>query len=354
MPLHRDRPVRQDGAVGSRRLIHFIRQHRDPEVIVMTCDHWFDALNRALVRDGPRRAVLNAAGAIAVSLAGGGLSVEAAKDRKKKTKGKGKRNGKGNGKKKDKKKGNGKGSPKLCGPEAQTACELFFVEEKDIKFCKDKCELCKAADIEFCIHEPDDEHPDDIHATCCPGDEVCCGMGCCAPDRCCEVNGVPRCVAPGESCCGNGVCKQGTTCCPGTGTCAFCLPPRTVDPVTCRCVCPEGQKFCDGACVDGAECPEACASSQDVCCGIGCFDWQTCCPDASNTFNGVKCAHLLSDRDHCGDCGNGCGASPRACCNGGCVDTSGNNSHCGTCFFACQGDRVCRPGQSGRGECQAP
>jgi hypothetical protein len=327
------------------------------EVDAMTRDHWFDALNRALVRDGPRRAVLSAAGAIAASLAAGGLGAEAAKNGKKK----GNRKHKKKGNRKHQKKGNGKGTPKQCGSDIHALCDTAFraphtAEERE--FCKVKCERCTEAGTAFCIHLPGEDGPE--RATCCHFADECCGgpIGeCCTPDRCCAQSGGDSiCINAGEKCCPSdpeGFCSEGFDCCPGKG-CAGCDAPAVLNLDTCECECPEGQIACDGACVDGIECPETCASSQDVCCGIPCGDERTCCPDASNTFGGFKCAHLISDQDHCGGCGNGCGAYPRACCNGGCIDTSTNNSHCGTCFFACQGDRVCRPGQSGRGECQTP
>jgi hypothetical protein len=280
----------------------------------MTRDHWFDALNRALVRDGPRRAVLNAAGAIAASLAAGGLGAEAAKNGKKK----GNRKHKKKGNRKHQKKGNGKGTPKQCGSDIQTLCDTAFSSPshtpEERKFCKDKCERCTEAGTAFCIHLPDENGPE--RATCCHFADECCGgpIGrCCTPDRCCASNdGFSRCINAGETCCPSdpeGFCPEGSGCCPGKG-CHHCNAPRVLNVDTCTCECPAGQKDCDGVCIDGTECPD------DDACGL----WPSCSGSGKSCCHGNLCIDTGSTHccphPHRGACRHGLDCCANCCASG--------------------------------------
>jgi hypothetical protein len=291
----------------------------------MDNEHWFDALNKSLIRAAPRRILLGAAGALAASLALGGPVAEAAKRRKKK---------------KRKKKGKGKGRPRRCGPDAHAACEIAFSPPlhtpQDTQFCKDKCESCRAAGIDFCIHKPDDDN----HATCCPRGEVCCGgLGseCCIPEECCEVAGTigRSCVEPGGTCCPSepsGFCEFGATCCPGQG-CFACNAPYVINPDTCECECPDGQIETDGECVTGTECPDGFCSPNCIgpgfqCCGQSC-----------------ACVNTLDNPNHCGGCDQPCRDPGRRCCDGNCVDVRFNNDHCGGGCLPCPSGTECCHGQ---------
>jgi hypothetical protein len=110
--------------------------------------HWFDPLNKALVRENPRRSLLGAT-ALLASLGLDTPFSAAAKKRRKRKKG-------NNGKKKDHKKYN---APKLCGPQIHTLCDSEFREPdhtpQDRQYCKDQCERCKKTGTPFCIHLPD-------------------------------------------------------------------------------------------------------------------------------------------------------------------------------------------------------
>lgn len=124
--------------------------------------------------------------------------------------------------------------------------------------------------------------------------------------------------------------------------------------------CPEGQRLCDGVCVDlqtntahcGA-CSNACAAAES------CEDGACSCRDGFTRCEDV-CVDLGSDPDHCGacatvcateqvcssgSCGDGCAAGETEC-DRACVDLDTNVLHCGAC------DRACASGQScAAGEC---
>jgi len=223
----------------------------------MLDDHWFDMLNKLLVRENPRRSLLAATGLLA-SLGIGGPFRAVAKQGN--GKGKGKHKGKGKGKEKDKK---DKGQPQPCGPDIHDACESFFSlahhTPQDVQSCKDRCAQCNAEGTAFCIIEREER------ATCCAAGEVCCGDGifgdCCLSDRCCTREGgdTSFCAQPGKYCCRDGTggsCRHGEACC-ANGTCLACEAPAVPNPATCQCEpCPGDQipnpcPGLPGVCVDG-------------------------------------------------------------------------------------------------------
>jgi hypothetical protein len=266
----------------------------------MDREHWFDALNKVLVQDAPRRGILRQACAAAFgAVIGSSLTGDAAKKRKKKRKSKPK-------KKRHKK-------PPRQAPQSCTAgaCDREFSTPDDRDYCEFICRQCDGDDPrQFCIVEGDPTDPAKV-AVCCAEGAECCGNSCC---------GGPQ--QPGRHCC-DGKCINTNS---NDAHCGGCDQPCSADK---HCV--------NGSCVD------RCADSQDVCCGISCGVERMCCPDASNAIGGFKCAHLPSDRDHCGACGNGCPPYPWACCYGTCVDLSRDNDHCGFCNLACRPPQTCVP-----------
>jgi hypothetical protein len=115
-------------------------------------------------------------------------------------------------------------------------------------------------------------------------------------------------------------CSRGSQCCSGLCPTDRALPRA----VRNRCACPEGEAWCNGACVDvntdalncGA-CRRACDSSETDCCDGTCVD-----PDYNN--------------DHCGACDQSCDVvNGESCCRGDCVTTQSDAGHCGYCNQAC-------------------
>jgi hypothetical protein len=230
---------------------------RPKEPIV--ADHWFDVLNKAVIQDTPRRAVLFGAVAATVSLVLGSDPVaEAAKHRKKRRK------------RPDK--------PKPCGA---TDCQANFTDPADIAFCQTKCGRCKKAGTAFCIHLPDDEHPT-MHATCCTKGEACCGGICCGPsDTCCQDEVGRFCVKGHVECCPEdraSFCTSGEACCPGVG-CIDVLHDAS-HCGSCHDPCSPGQTCREGLC-------EACAWS---CCHANdsgtCVGPRECCSEPCSTCIG--------------------------------------------------------------------
>ena len=146
----------------------------------MSHEHWFDTLNRSLVRPAPRRVLLRLAAALVAGAVLGGrrpstiVTVGAAAER--------------------------------C---ARRACRRHpwpqQTEEDDRDFCEVKCGRCKKAGTAFCIHRADNHHDED-HATCCRRREKCCPetFYCCPKEySCCKDPTKPfPCCPLGRGCCG--------------------------------------------------------------------------------------------------------------------------------------------------------
>jgi hypothetical protein len=212
--------------------------------VIMDSEHWFDRLNRALVDPRSRRASLRATGALVAGLLAGG-------------------------------RGAGAGAESNNCAELIEDCGIMFQTQKDRKFCKAKCRRCNKHGTDFCIHRPDDHHPD-THATCCHKGEECCVNRCCPKGACCETPGGFEC------------CPDGQICCDGA-----CVDPKT-DPVHCGgcnqgCPRSANEPLC-GYCRDGhchycppdfQLCPDGgCANSWRVCCdGIACDPGCECAID---------------------------------------------------------------------------
>jgi hypothetical protein len=270
-------------------------------------DHWFDTLNTTLVREKPRRPLLGAVATAITSLVHGAIPGAVPAKNKKKGKGKGKGRGKGSGNRKNRKKGDDKDKGKQkdkptpnpatsCSGRLCAAVSEWDGNEAEIKFCEDKCELCRQAGTEFCIHEPDDEHPD-VHATCCPHGEVCVEFACCPAERFCGGPLGPTCAPKGFTCCPDAseMCLPGVSCCRGE-ICRRCDPPLVLNHDTCEC-----EDRCGGACVGPGL----------ACCSGGCVDTRN---------------HSI----HCGGCDQPCHEQPGfRCCDFACIDVRFDNQHCG-------------------------
>jgi hypothetical protein len=207
----------------------------------MAHDHWFDALNKALVRDTPRRTLLRA-GAASLLL-GSAPAVEAAKNKHRKPtkKGNGKRTGKG-------KRNKGKGRDRGKRNRDQAPCEGELCIFGD-GCCSPGLRCCG----ELCVNTFDDDNNcGECYNRCSPG-KICFGGVC----EC--QNGLTRC---GEFCLdtsrdtGNcGGCDQrclplGTPCCDGV-----CTENRFNNNHCGRCnnACPPGWECCHAQCIDSED-----------------------------------------------------------------------------------------------------
>jgi hypothetical protein len=162
-----------------------------------------------------------------------------------------------------------------------------------------------------------------------------------------------RCDAAEECVLGECVCRQGATRCGGLCTtmerdpenCGDCGTVCEQPEPDCRngqCTC--NRQYCFPYCVDlldhenCEECGRACAPDEYClghCLGPGCppdvcmaGDGQGCEPTCDGaagelccrTSTGVRCANILTDREHCGGCGREClcGGEPCGCRDGEC------------------------------------
>ena len=331
----------------------------------MSHEHWFDTLNRSLVRPAPRRVLLRLAAALVAGAVLGGrrpstiVTVGAAAER--------------------------------C---ARRACRRHpwpqQTEEDDRDFCEVKCGRCKKAGTAFCIHRADNHHDED-HATCCRRSEKCCpetfyccpkeyscckdptkpfpccplGRECCSGDpdgccgegeKCCDIDLGKACV-PRDKCCPDdtvtGWCGPDEDCCPGVG----CRPRgecrcrdhgqerrRAAADDGCGDECPTGQQRCFGACVDPQTNPINCGGCNRQCVtGQDCVDGECRCrdniPDLCErpTPRGVAqfCTNLDEDQRNCGTCGHNCNLEGGFCCGGACVDTISDPNNCRFCGRVC-------------------
>lgn len=227
----------------------------------MLNDHWFDQLNKALVSHTPRRAILQAAGAIAAGLITGGASETEAAKRK-------------------------------------DLCNIAFRRKKDRASCQRKRQRCKKKGSAFCIVSAD-HHSDDDHATCCPRGKKCCQSSfACAPGtaECCDREPSGYCFA-GEQCCND--------------RCVSCPEGQMLNRTTCECesTCTVGLTWCNGVCVNTH--PPVGAGTHCGSCNNTCDPGELCC---SGT-----CAAVGNDPDHCGFCNFPCRPG-EACCKYKCYD----------------------------------
>ncbi|MGH2618919.1 MAG: hypothetical protein ACRDJC_27135, partial [Thermomicrobiales bacterium] len=228
----------------------------------MNDSHWFDRLNKALVSDKSRRALLRAAAAI---LLGGPPVTAAAKNRK----------GKGKGKGKPK-----PNPPARCGWDACLA--EWPVDEFNRNDCELKCGRCRIRE-KFCIVEGNPNIPDNL-ATCCFEHQKCCpDAGSQSGMRCVDTeNDLDNCGTCGNQCEDGQVCRGGSCGCEDSN-CGGCGdgPP-----------CTTGQVCCDGECCGNPNTPRL-----------------KCCDG--------RCIDTWSDANHCDGCNNRCAAG-MVCISGLC------------------------------------
>jgi hypothetical protein len=225
---------------------------------MMIDDHWFDRLNRVIVRRAPRREVARVAGALLAGMLLSGAPVTTTASRQKP-----------------------KPKPR-CGV---AACAAQWPDDPENRNeCELKCGRCRIRK-KFCIRIlfPNDPEPLKV-ATCCHEHQTCCGNKCVdtkTDDQNCGGCGNP--CAAGESCV-DGACRTTSEEC------------RDADcPVGQRCVwngadvacgCGEGFKYC----VESTRC----IREEYVCCGGNptvtgyCFPGLICCGNVAGT---TVCVH---------------------------------------------------------------
>lgn len=254
------------------------RTRATPVIDERVYDHWFDRLNMALVREGPRRTLLRAAVASVTSLGLEALPVtEAARNRNKgngRGRGKYKRKGKNKHKKKD------KSPPKPPTDWSRTcsrgSCFLAYPSDSEYdlenrKWCEYVCEQCDGDDPrQFCLLLGE-------VADCCDAGLTCCG------DKCVAFGTADHCTGCDEPC-----RQDGRTCCPTSNGFHSC-----VDTTSSRhhcggcgqlCLHPDKQ-CCDSSCQDvkfnNAHCGSCapCTTAQPECCHGSCYDPEVreCC-----------------------------------------------------------------------------
>jgi hypothetical protein len=173
------------------------------------------------------------------------------------------------------------------------------------KKCKKGCPICQKCKKGKCKPQPD--------GTACGGGATCQGG---------------QCICPTE-CCADADCGACETC--ETGQCVNdCRNDQVCDGDTC--VCPDGQKECQGACIDDSECCGACPAGQVCCTNVG------------------ECKDTHNDKDFCGGCVNHACSGSEFCANGACsltCTTFGASCFSPDCFCAGradpahEGDSVC-------------
>ena len=127
-------------------------------------------------------------------------------------------------------------------------------------------------------------------------------------------------------------------------------------------VCPDGEIWCNGACVDvhGSD-PNNCGG-----CGISCLLGEYCdsdmclkgCPMGTVNCQRNSCTNLQTDPDNCGTCGNPCAAGefcysgkcrtdcgPMLKCDVRCVDSQNDVKNCGGCNKVCTNRQYCDKGK---------
>jgi len=129
--------------------------------------------------------------------------------------------------------------------------------------------------------------------------------------------------------------------------------------------CADGQKLCDGTCVDVLANNENCGACGAACgSGTTCIDASCVCHDGG-TYCAGTCTNPSSDPSHCGSCAHACdsgefcvsgecvsdcGNDYLKACNGTCVDPYYDSNNCGGCGLDC-GDG---PAWACNGACYCP
>lgn len=169
---------------------------------------------------------------------------------------------------------------------------------------------------------------------------------------------------PTETTCGHGLyCATAGLCAIGCANAEDCGRALTCEGHRCRGCSTDDQ------CPPGTQCD---SSDSPASCGPGCSDERPC-PEGWACCAG-RCANLLSDPEHCGDCEQSCESHDGAvrCANGSClregceegsadcnedpgdgceVDTAADRDNCGACGRRCEDDDICNNGRCGLANC---
>ncbi|HEX4459721.1 MAG TPA: MXAN_6577-like cysteine-rich protein [Polyangia bacterium] len=131
--------------------------------------------------------------------------------------------------------------------------------------------------------------------------------------------------------------------------------------------CPDGQQYCNGACISVTNDLNNCGSCGKTCAAaLACIHGSCGCPGSLTNCNDA-CIDTNADGANCGSCGNACGpgqvCSGGSCqttcgpglteCNSACFDTNSNPANCGSCGKVCPANNFCMGGQCVPG-CPAP
>lgn len=247
----------------------------------MIGDHWFDALNKTLVRSASRRDALRAAVLTTGVILTGVPDAGAAKK-------------------------------KRC---SRQACRHEFSTKKDRDHCQTKCGRCRKRG-KFCIVSV----PEPKRATCCHADQECCHSA---------LLNASGCLPPDRTCCADatfGICFKPDKCCPGVGCvdtttnhdhCRVCnhvcaVDEECIDSACVSAACPDGSERCDGRCVDTTADRDHCGRC-DVPCGIdqrcvnsGCEGLRCepglvppVCPEHPQGFCVADETYVCCDGDYC-------------------------------------------------------
>lgn len=248
----------------------------------MTADHWFDRLNKALVRRGPRRHFVRAAvAAVIPSLVfGAGHGAEAAKNQKERQQ-------------------SVQPTAKPRKSCSKGACRRQWPRSKqDRRSCEATCKRCKRTRTKLCFLEGNPKNPAKV-ADCCPKGEPCCGDQCCPPwptdegpilSKCCFGK---KCCPITWECCDDGkCCRPGGGCLTDIGRVCLSIEDTCCPDDGDTGWCGAHERCCPGVgCVAGDSCPEDdCPAGRPRCNGqcchslpsgrpTRCFGGTQCCPD---------------------------------------------------------------------------
>jgi hypothetical protein len=308
----------------------------------MSDDHWFDRLNKALVRDTPRRTVLGAIAMVASVSCGVAPGIRAAKNRKKKGK---------KGKKPC------RGTTKRCGRRCiprTNCCTSAECDQGEV--CRNgRCAECTAATD--CPSPPTCEQAVCQDGRCatvsrpagfpceadppCVINKTCDGSGQCqggAPDddRCVTTNPCQRgrcdpasplsdqdgCVfdplTGGATVCGVGACRRSVQRCLN-GVEQPCVPGQPSAEV-----CNGIDDDCDGLIDDGA-CPVGQRCEAGGCCIVDGFQAEHECADDGECCSGNCATHDFGATCRPAGClptGGACTPGPQVCCSFTCSGTT--------------------------------
>lgn len=143
-----------------------------------------------------------------------------------------------------------------------------------------------------------------------------CGITCPSGQTCCNGNCCPQ-----NQCCGN-ACVDTDTDDNNCGSCGFpCGPGSNCVSGTCQCTTPGTTQQCTA---------NGCCGGGQVQTCTGSHQWTACACPVGLTSCGGTCVDTSTDNSNCGSCGNACDTSginvpsPQYCAGGTCVSESGS------------------------------